>query len=185
MIWFGITAALALTVVALTTLDMYREFKSSQYQYRSRFVTFDGFMSALFGTMALLVIATMIGYGLSGLSGVIRGMEPNVSSYEFPIVAIADGSSTSGSFFLFSGSMDETPKYFFYRQDSPDGPIRQGNLSVSKTDVYEDTEREGYIKVIRHSYNCDWLGCDWSSYRTYEVHVPKGSVVRQFNFDLE
>lgn len=105
----------------------------------------------------------------------------------FSIIAAADGSLTEGSFFIFGGQIEETPMYFFYRQDSNTGAIKQGHIPVNKTVIYEDQENKGYVDIYRDEhYFGDWYwAISNNSEAKYEIHVPKGSVVRQFDFDLE
>ena len=143
------------------------------------FNTFLGF----FFTAISAVFAGISAFAISGAIGYFTSMEEKVEPYNFDIVAVADGSSTDGSFFLFGGSIDEEPVYYFYRQRGG-GAITQGYLPTGTTSIHEDSEVEGYVRVNKRKPYCELWRCQWASHKTYEVHVPEGSVVRQFKFDL-
>lgn len=149
---------------------------------------------------------------------------PLIDDWQFNIIAAADGTSIEGKFggfFIFSGSIDQVPYYYFYRQ-SNDGAITQEQVRVSDSVIYQDAEPgEGWI--THRAYGNVWTpGEGWTvggepdtwmsdtygitewnrwwspawhmaslhdphharSYRTWAIHVPEGSVVQQFTFDL-
>lgn len=142
------------------------------------------------GSLLTCIVGWLVAWAIGGPVGHLAGVRPEYDPYTFSIVAAADGSQTSGSFYLFGGTIDEDPVYFYYRERS-DGSIRQGYIPTGKSVIYEDTENEGYIQVNRYrDAFCEFWGCAWDmagSTRSnkYEIHVPPGSVKRQFNFDLE
>lgn len=122
---------------------------------------------------------------IDGVSAAVSDIDDREHSYTFPIEAAADDSLASGRMFLFGGSLNEEPMYFYYTE-SADGAITQGHIPVDQAKIYEDQETEGYIKVYEDKGEITpfIIHTSWSD-PEYEIHVPKGSVVTQFNFDLE
>lgn len=141
-------------------------------------------------SLFLMIFMGLVGLGASLIIGGIveQSTEDTYeSSYDFSIEATADGSLTQGSFHIFGGSINETPMYFFYRQWN-NGSITQGNIPVSEAVIYEDVGEgeQAYITVVLKD-RVDahpWFVIDPSYQRTYEIHVPEGSVLRQHVFDL-
>ena len=90
----------------------------------------------------------------------------------------------SGKFLLGFGSIDSEAQYFYYE---PIGNFTYGldSIPASQAIVVEDVDREsdtGYIQ----EYWPTWKSLFWSlEYPiTYELHVPEGSVVREFNANV-
>jgi hypothetical protein len=112
--------------------------------------------------------------------------DPREADFSFDVVATRDGSTTEGSFFIFSGTVNEEFVYQFYRQDCDSCPISHGYIPADHTVIYEDQETRGFIRVIKEE---SWFKA-WSfgladDPTFYEIHVPAGSVVRTHEFDLE
>ena len=104
-----------------------------------------------------------------------------------PLVAINDGSSMSGDFFLGCGSIDEVDYYFYYYNTS-DGGIKRSEVPVKVSTIYEVDTHTPRIEIYKFEFESDSMN-DWlidSDTRTaYKIYVPKGSVRRHFTFDLE
>lgn len=168
--------------IIVTIMVVCQGIKRRRYDWKSESV----FMSLV--GLFITALAMGVAYALSGVVGYATGMEPEHNPYRFEIIAATDDSLTNGGFYLFGGSVNEQPVYFYYRQNN-NGGIRQGNIPTWKSTLYEDTAGEGYVTVNRHKPHCNLWGCaidfdgnDWRGY--YEIHVPPGSVKKQFNFDL-
>lgn len=149
----------------------------------------DGFSDLIFLIPAIagasFLIAILVG-ALMTLAGMILTDHDKLTSQgSFEIIAAADGSLTEGNFFIFGGQIEEEPMYFFYRQDA-NGGIRQGHVPVNDSVIYEAEQNKGYIEVFKgEDYDAGWYFMIGSGDRKYEIYVPKGSVVRTFDFDLE
>lgn len=109
------------------------------------------------------------------------------------IIAMKDVSSIYGSMFLGSGTIKERNYYFYYEKNNS-GAISQHRVAADITLVYEDTEDSiGYVELHRYDLNypySEWAiqngcGCDKPRFNHAEVHIPKGSVIRQFKLDLQ
>lgn len=104
------------------------------------------------------------------------------------LVAFSDGRSVEGPFFLGSGYVQETPYYFFYRKTS-DGGIVQGSVPAVNSVLYEEADdvAGAHMKTLAWRTRSDWA-LWFSSGRvrySYQIYVPKGTVVRQFVVDLK
>jgi hypothetical protein len=137
-----------------------------------------------------------------------------VDQYDIDLIAIADGTLTEGSIrgglFVTTGYISERPVYLYYKQES-NGGIRQQNVSVNRATIYEDSfDGTAYITVRQieylEEYNTDFIhhdGAWWSNWYSpfwnfdsnegknydigsvwYDIHLPPGSVVRDFVLDL-
>jgi hypothetical protein len=137
--------------------------------------------------LAVVMLVFLTTMAMTGIVTVTTNLEERKDQWSFNIQAAADGSLTNGSFFIFGGQIEEEPMYFFYREDN--GVIRQGHIPVANTVIIEDQESRGFIKVTTQSTEMVvdplYVYVPFGGEKEYEIHVPKGSVVRQFNFDLE
>ncbi len=136
-----------------------------------------------------------------------------VDQYDIQLLAIADGTLTEGrirgGLFVTTGYISERPVYLYYQQDS-NGGIRQKNVSVNRATIYEDSlDGTAYITVRHIEYLEEWDrdffyhdGAWWSNWYSpfwnlngtekdwdvgrvwYDIHLPPGSVVRDFVLDL-
>lgn len=101
------------------------------------------------------------------------------------LVAVADGSHTKGSFSIFSGSISEEQYYFFYYNDG-NGGYKQSKVPAYKTQIIEKPDaRPELIKVVDHDYGWRSLGYEAGNGSTWKIIVPEGTIVRQYNLDLE
>lgn len=105
------------------------------------------------------------------------------------IIAMKDGSSIYGSMFLGSGTINEKQYYFYYEKEA-DGAITQHKLLVNCSKIFEDSpDSTGWVELhyfkTKEPYN-NWAGCGGErEFDHAEIHVPKGSVVREYKMDLE
>lgn len=99
------------------------------------------------------------------------------------VIAAKDGSQSSGNFSIFFGYVDEEPRYFYYYEKN--GGFVQGNVSVEDTTIYEDQESDSYLTIQKYKSELLAWGTRPVEDTRYEFHVPKGSVQRTVEFDLE
>ena len=123
--------------------------------------------------------------------GVFIGIFPErkyVPTESKNIVAISDNLQTKGSFFLGTGSLDGTLYYFYYEQAKDSGYI-QGKVKVENAEIYEQDSIKNpkiqfYTKeFVNNNWN-NWAFLITCSFERAEIFVPKGSIKRNFNFDL-
>ena len=83
-------------------------------------------------------------------------------------------SEVRGSFFLAIGSVDERQRYYFYKE-TDDGGLKLDDVLASMVTIYQDESKAPYI------LHNDWR-CDPESF--YELHVPEGTIIQNFNLNL-
>lgn len=120
----------------------------------------------------------------AGLFIALDRYDPITKEVTWDVVAAKDGSSVEGRFSIFAGYIDEDPYYFYYQQGA-DGGIRQGKIPAEGTVIYEDQESRSFIQKNTCPTEWRFWGRTGGCYTTYEIHVPKGSVKRDVEFDLE
>ena len=111
------------------------------------------------------------------------------------LVALAGNpGGVSGIFFLASGVVNSNPTYVYYYQ-SKDGSIKLGVIAAEGTPVYEEDIQIPYIVRLIKEERYDVSGMkkiilplffDVNSRKDggYAFHVPKGTVKRNVNLDL-
>jgi len=127
---------------------------------------------------------------------------PQVQTQEYELVAASDGTNiegslsgeSSGSFFLISGTMSSTVNgeikqtdvyKFYYVANSKTGEIRFMTVNANSTSIFyvEEGEEPYLLKKVITPYSLDYnvdppQQCNvGKSTVTYELHIPKGSIV--------
>lgn len=98
------------------------------------------------------------------------------------LVAVADNSGTSGSFLVFG-----TKNYYQYYRATGKDSFVQGSVAISETTIVEDAPKgQGYLQVMKDTQCGAFeplkpVDCDMD---TFELHIPPGSIVRDYNLDL-
>jgi hypothetical protein len=84
-----------------------------------------------------------------------------------------------------SGSIS-TEDYYSYYYYLPDGGMMRGKVSADRTTIYEENRTDGVL----YSYSGRMCSCNtchpaytWEFKPYYKVHVPKGSVIREFKLE--
>lgn len=119
------------------------------------------------GLVSLIIVILAIGIPMMSIVPV------QWEKYEtLDIVSISDGSSIQGSFILGSGYIGDCPVFISYYKTT-DGGYRLIRFYADRCIVYMDENNNPHV----------------DSYRTecgnirHEIHVPEGTVVRQFILD--
>jgi hypothetical protein len=98
---------------------------------------------------------------------------------------VSDGSSTHGSFFLFSGYVKSDPVYNYYsRNDRGEYRLKQ---------VYADyafvTYTDATPQVIRYDIDSSnlWMALHvgWDTYGEWEFRIPEGSIKQNYTLDAQ
>jgi len=134
------------------------------------------------GGLVVVLIFGGIAFGIGSCDS-LSGWE---TSRLVNLVAVKDGSSTYGSFFIGCGSIDEVEYYFFY-YETISGGIKKDRLLVRDVTIYEDDSVRSHIKQHEAKFKSwkYWIFAWESPDKKYSIYVPKGSVKRDFVFDLE
>jgi hypothetical protein len=102
-----------------------------------------------------------------------------------PIIALQDNIETNGRFFLGSGTIDEDPVYYYmaedefgYKMDTVDTDFAYIQYSKDKPHI------ETYAPYFTNGFVEFFTGGCISGNRTI-IYVPKGSIVENYNVDLQ
>jgi hypothetical protein len=100
----------------------------------------------------------------------------------FGLVAVNDGSKTSGSFFLFSGYIDEAQVYNFYEK-LDDGGYKRGWQYANYSTIYQDAEPGTANLEQYHLVPNKWIGFTWQAHLRNNFHVPAGTIKEDLALD--
>jgi hypothetical protein len=92
------------------------------------------------------------------------------------IVSLNLVNETSGSFFLGCGSIDGTLNYYYYFEEN--GGYKLGNTPCINVTIFEDSTNETAYCVFDPAY------IKKSTY-IKELHVPKGTIIREYNLEIK
>lgn len=123
-----------------------------------------------------LIVATLIGTGISS----------NEIIYEetvMPIVALEDNMTSSGTFFLGTGTVKSDVHYYFMTETEHGYKLQ--NIAASKAYIKYDTEPRIVIEngsEFKHWYNNIWA---FPVSTHYTIYVPEGTILNNYNIDLK
>lgn len=139
-------------------------------------------ISALFGTIGVGIVTlvfTVISMSLPGTPGETRQ----------ELRALGNSSSTSGSFFLGSGYVDERLTFSYITRDEKGGNRLESD-EANDVVVYEDSEDQAYRLQPTKIVDGDWwwlapgvtgLTVDVG---TVEFHIPEGSIDSSYTISV-
>jgi len=138
--------------------------------------------TAFFGT----VFSSLLGILFALMVGIFLPNKTKITKYE--ILAIKDGNSTNGSFFLGCGTIKNKNYYYYYRKNN--NGFSQDKVLSDNVIIYEDaTDSTSYIKlqqkILETPYDNWGILDDKVEKNPIEFHVPKGTIIKQFKLDLE
>lgn len=129
-------------------------------------------MMALLFIMYLVLLALVADMANTTLSEPIE-----IKNETVPIYTLSDNSLTRGHFSLGSGMISEQPMFVCYIINS-DGSYSLKTLPAANSRIFMDTDVDPYILVTQYN---SMAGYSYS----YEIHVPKDTIIREFNLDSE
>ncbi len=130
-----------------------------------------------------LVMKIMIGGALGvavafwlGLAGATRPV--TVATEE--LVSLRNGEVASGHFFLGVGTL-EGRQYYFYFKKQDSGFVLE-KLATDDVTIYEEDRADGRLVVLRKKFvsSRTYLWALPPLERIHRIHVPKGSIKRDF-----
>jgi hypothetical protein len=146
------------------------EIKMSKYDYSELFMfIFIGFIIITFGFLYVdVAYATQ--------------SEEYSDNY---IISLKDTMFVNGRFALGSGYIDEKPAFIYYQVVNNGYQLK--SVPADQTIVIEDENDKPYIKETLSVNYARLSGMrSVNSYKTkYEIHVPKDTIVKNFNLDSE
>lgn len=125
------------------------------------------------------------------VGGIITINEPTKPvNKTYNLVALQDGNSTGGSFFLGTGYIDDKQQFSYYQEnngqyrlksvDAENAIIIQGN---GKPRVVKSCSLDAVAPIIFYPFfQGDRYDC---STKTYEFHVPPGSIKSNYTLDAK
>lgn len=100
-----------------------------------------------------------------------------------PIVALEDNMTSSGTFFLGTGSAKDSI-YYYYMIETERGYALQ-SVAASKTYIKYDTKPRIVIENgcgFKHWYNNIWA---FPTHTRYTIYIPEGTILNNYNIDLK
>jgi len=135
----------------------------------------------LYIVMSLVVGAILAMLGVI-LTMIVHASSPKIyTTYEKPIVSMYNDQQISGSFFLGSGTIDET-EYYFCMEKIEENRYKRLQVPAKHTIICEsDTESPKYKYTIEKSVYEKFLVLDFSDISNRELVVPKNTIIKQFS----
>lgn len=98
-----------------------------------------------------------------------------------PIISLDDGKSLEGSFALGTGTINDVSYYIMYAQDES-GRIFQTRRKTRASYIIETEEyiNKGQLERVIYDKSCVPLWCFPEQTSEYNIYVPKGTIVRNF-----
>lgn len=152
--------------------------------------------------VGLVFIALLVGIFLGGAisavphalirAGQWKSTTINENIFHHDIVSIKNDSNLSGSFFIGSGSINQT-EYYVYFIRMEDGGFKRDMVQSNKAVIYEiiDENQTPKIEWTIKTSKVHWLvqfGYDQFDIERrieghYRIFVPKGTIIQQFNLN--
>ena len=133
-----------------------------------------GLCGALVGLIVLLIGAA--------IPGPVRSTEHHVEK----LYAFEDDASIEGHFFLGSGRVDGEMKYY-YIYETDDGGYKMDSIDTSNAVLYyidDDNCRIEYDNFVYSNPVHYFFGIGPLE-TTYKIYIPKGSIINNYQVDLE
>ncbi|MDX1607974.1 MAG: hypothetical protein R3251_02095 [Candidatus Spechtbacterales bacterium] len=148
------------------------------------------------GIFGGIILGAIAGVFIGALIGSIVGnniyeeLPPQIEEYE--LVAIQDGTETRGSlsgfFFIVAGNIRENFYYtYYYKDDNEHIRFGKKRADYSNVVVKEEDRKDAKLTVYSHVKKWRFWGSQASEVPEikYEFVVPKGTVKRGLNLDLD
>lgn len=155
MIWFGVAIAIALLVWV--------------------FLSFYEALGVLFVTALVAFVLNLFFMSVGTQSTLINS---------YPLVAIKQTTGLTGSFFLFSGSVDTKAAYRYYERHS-DGAMTLEDASTYDSKIYytKEVPRVDEYNDVKSSRLWSLFSADLLP--TKKFYVPEGSITRDISLAIK
>ena len=132
---------------------------------------------------AVVVLIIGLFIAVIGGSGFIADEIVEVKTTQ--IVALADNTTTNGSFFLGSGTVNEK-NYYCYMEQQDDGGLRMSRISANEAIIYDNENANPHIDkyILRNSSPIVRFFFLTDRYE-YKIYIPNNSIRYNFNIDLQ
>lgn len=140
------------------------------------------------GVLCYLVVVTLPGQ-------ILRSQLADYETVSVPIYELGDGTSTSGYFGFFGGSIDSEPAFMYYVKNE-NGAYELKQVEANRVEIVQtDDVSPHYEKSCRNdSTTPDWArvpvffeysGYDCPDYVDYTFYVPENSIKGAYDLDAE
>lgn len=143
----------------------------------------------LFGIIFLIMgwaIILFFAFLISAFAGLFLPQTEKLQQ-SYPIVSLRDGIGIQGNSFLISGSLNDTPKFYFYKQ-LQDGGYQLDSIQAGLVNIYQSTTEKPRVEMWGDNFTNSWLWLIalptgiWS--QRYKIYVPSNSIVQEYNLNL-
>ena len=139
---------------------------------------------ALFIKIArILVPLIIIAAGIFGTWAECTATYEKQETLYAEIVSIKDNSEIEGNFILGTGGISEKQYYYFYKKLGEGYKIDK--LECSDCIIFEENIQSGYINKIETMPTKYKSIIMFGKQTEYHIYIPEGSIIKQFNLDLE
>lgn len=167
LFWLIIAVGIILTIVCAVR-------ESKEWFGEPGLTVFLGAVTTVMATIAVFL-----------MGGLFLGANTTVRT-ESGLKALGTDEKLGGHYFILGGGiLNESSTYKVMKEtDSGDGGFFMKEVNVSSATIYEDTTAP-YMVKINESADYPWLfPFAFGRGDTYEFHVPTGTVVQNYNVDV-
>lgn len=177
ILWAG-TTVLAFVWAIRTARQRYDSWGSSWSRIGKIWgVTWRFVVAAVLGPVCAGLVALIVAALAHAFGGSTR-VVTETANYE--LVALANGSSVSGQFFLGTGSVDGKNVFNYVTDDGGYSTLRQADADQSS--IWQDEDEDPYLDVSRIAWRVDWaMPSPIFSTLRYDFHIPDGSVYNGYS----
>lgn len=140
-------------------------------------------LNSLFVLAASFLVSLIVCAAASGIATDFAEVDYKVIS-DTKIIALKDNQNVSGGFYILGGYVDED-LYYYYAEETEFGYKTE---KIDASDAYiKYTDDEAHIEKLRGEFANDiayLFGIPMCDHR-YIIYCPEGTVINEFNVDLE
>ncbi len=103
---------------------------------------------------------------------------------ETRLVSLQDSIDVKGQFFLFGGSIEGEPYYYFYKELSSGG-YQLDKIEAYRVIIFEEDRDNALMVQYRNIYEKTSWSFRVAEYSKYEIYIPRGTLIRNFRLDTE
>ena len=130
-----------------------------------------------------LVSLVLVAFGLSlvwaGLGMVFSHELKSDETYRHELRALQSGSGVEGRSYFLGGGYVDNKRVLNHITRNDDGSSSLGFTDADESRIYEDSAEKPYMLTHEKKYGNWWFAFDetFRTERTYEYHIPAGSVL--------
>lgn len=120
-----------------------------------------------------------------GVLWVVGSSLPHTIQHEnVEVVALQDGATTQGSFFIGTGFVDGKQVYSFYERSGEGVKLEQ--VDAKDVVVYQSASKPHIVRESGCEGGWQWIApCVYDRNKVTEIHVPAGTIKENFVLDAK